>query len=72
MYYDDSKRHTGIIAQDGYYPSAFDNDVFSQSSTQAQVKPLTKSKQPQFILLYKEQLPRRLNTHFKRNVSAKL
>lgn len=44
MYYDDSKRHTGIIAQDGCYPSAFDNDVFSQSSTQAQVKPLTKSK----------------------------
>lgn len=43
IYYDDSKRHLGIIAQDGCYPSAFDDDVFRQSSAQVQVKPQTKS-----------------------------
>lgn len=72
MYYDHSKQHTGIIAQGDCFPSAFDSDACCQSAAQVQVKPLTKSKQRHFILLYKEQLPRRLNTHFEGNVSAKL
>lgn len=41
IYYNDFEWHIGIIAQGGYYPSAFDKDVFSQSSVQIQIKPLT-------------------------------
>lgn len=37
----------GIMTQDDSYPGAFDNDVLN--FPQAQVKPLTETKQPQII-----------------------
>ncbi len=46
-----------IIAQNGCHLTVFDSDIVSQSLARAQVKPLTKDKEPLFIFLYKKTAP---------------